>query len=187
MSSGRSPQSDSDLIKAKDREIAALKELVDRLSRQVYGRVMPGLYAFPSGEDALPPDATGAQADGIPGKMPGAFRESAASYHVSEPVFVPPDFPSDEVDLELPAARTGGMSVVSYETSEAIAARPAVMLRTVRRALYVANDGSGMSAAADPRCFPIRPAALGRSMRPSLRIRPIFIWRAWLFARSLIA
>ena len=162
MPSDRDPQSEREQISAKDREIAALKKLVDRLSRQVYGRAMPGLYALSAGGDSPPfdapsPDALGTRMDSAPirGKTPGALRESAAPYRASGPVLVPPDLPSDEVKLELPPAKSGGMSVVCYETSEAIAVRPAVVRRTIRRAMYASNDGSGMSAAASgPALFP---------------------------------
>ena len=136
-------------------ENAALKKTIDFLSRQVYGRVMPGLYSFPSEADSSPPCDAGPRLNGVPEKTAGAFRESAASYHVSEPVSVPQDFPSDEVKLELPSAESGTMAVVAFESSEAIAARPAVVRRTIRRAMYAANDGSGMSAAApEPALFP---------------------------------
>lgn len=135
-------------------ENAALKKTIDLLSRQVYGRVMPGLYTIPSGADASPCGA-GPLPNGRPDQTHGDFRESAASYHVSEPVSVPPGFPSDEMKLELAPGRSDGMAVVAYESAEAIAVRPAVVLRTIRRAMYAANDGSGMSAAApEPALFP---------------------------------
>ena len=159
MPSDRDPQSVRELIASKDREIAALKRLVDGLSRQLYGRVMPGLYAFPADPETASP-AADARQPGVPGKMDGALHEPFASYHVSEPVSVPPDLPSDEVTLELPPAKSGGMSVISYESADAIAARPAFVRRTIRRALYVSDDGSGMSAAAPgPALFPIPPEA----------------------------
>ena len=162
MPSDRDTQFDSEQIKAKDCEIAALKKLVDRLSRQLYGRVMPGLYAPSVGNGDSFEDGTGASPDAGPENVSRAFREHAASYYTFEPVSVPPDFPSDEVTLELPSAKSGGMSVVSYETSEAIAARPSVVQRTIRRAMYASNNGSGMSAAAPgPALFP-DPSGGGR-------------------------
>ncbi|MBP5585996.1 MAG: transposase [Lentisphaeria bacterium] len=162
MPSDRDPQSEREQIEAKDAEIVALKKLVDRLSRQVYGRVMPGLYALPSEEKACPSDAAGPRPDAVSERPPRGLHESAAPYHASEPVFVPPDFPSDELILELPPAESGAMAVVAFESAEAIAARPAVVLRTVRRAMYAANDGSGMSAAAPrPALFP-DPSGGGR-------------------------
>ncbi len=155
MPSDRNSQSERTRTDAKDREIAALKKLVDRLSRQVYGRVMPGLYAFPDGPEDGFPDGSGTSPEAGPETVSRAFRESSAPYHVSEPGFVPRDLPADEVKLELPSAETEGMSVLTYETSEAIAARPAVVVRTIRRAMYVSNDGSGMSGAAPaPALFP---------------------------------
>lgn len=142
-------------LEASLHENAALKKTIDLLSRQVYGRVMPGLYAIPPDEEERQSGAVISRPDSFSGKSVGAFHEPAASYHVSEPVSVPPDFPSDEVKLELPPGRSGGMAVVAYENAEAIAARPAVVLRTIRRAMYAANDGSGMSAAApEPALFP---------------------------------
>ena len=168
MPSDRDPQSEREQIDAKNREIVALKQLVDRLSRQVYGRVMPGLYAVSSGtEEELSPAAACPRLHGSSGETNGALREPSATYHVSEPVSVPPDFPSDEVTLELPPAKSGGMSVISYESFEAIAARPAFVRRTIRRALYVSDDGSGMSAAApDPALFS-DPSGGGRSFDAS--------------------
>ena len=155
MLSDRDPLSEHEQIKEKDREIAALKKLVDRLSHQVYGRVMPGLYALPNGTDDDFPDGPAVTPDAAPENVSHAFRESAAPYHAFEPVIVPPDLPSDEVKLELSSAEAGGMSVLSYESSEAIAARPAVVSRTIRRAMYVSNDGSGMSGIAPaPALFP---------------------------------
>ena len=156
MSSDRNQQSDLEQIDAKNREIAALKKTIDLLSRQAYGRVMPGLYALSSDAEAVSVDADIPRSrDAVPDKAGGALHESAASYHVIEPVSVPPGFPADEVTLELPPAKSGGMSVISYETADAIAARPAVVRRTIRRAMYVSDDGSGMSAAAPvPALFP---------------------------------
>ncbi len=146
----KNPQSERRQIEAKDREIAELKALVDRLSRQVYGRVMPGLYTVsPDAEEVLP-DVVESRTVGDSESVAGsrALHESAASYHVSGPVVVPSGLPSDELKLELPSAESAGMSVIAYETSEAIAARSPVVRRTIRRAMYVSADGSGMSAAA---------------------------------------
>jgi len=168
MPSDRDPQSEREQIDAKNREIVALKQLVDRLSRQVYGRVMPGLYAVSSGtEEELSPAAACPRLHGSSGETNGALREPSATYHVSEPVSVPPDFPSDEVTLELPPAKSGGMSVISYESFEAIAARPAFVRRTIRRALYVSDDGSGMSAAAPGPALFFDPSGGGRSFDAS--------------------
>ena len=154
MPSDRKSQLEHELD-ASRHENADLKKTIDLLSRQVYGRVMPGLYAVPPGADDLSPDAG-------PRHASGALRESAAPYRVSGPAAVPPDLPSDEVKLELPSAETKGMSVLAYESAEAIAARSAVVSRTIRRAIYVANDGSGMSRAAPvPALFP-DPSGGGR-------------------------
>lgn len=147
MPSDRKSQLEHELD-ASRHENADLKKTIDLLSRQVYGRVMPGLYAVPPGADDLSPDAGPLHAS-------GALRESAAPYRVSGPAAVPPDLPSDEVKLELPSAETKGMSVLAYESSEAVAVRPAVVSRTIRRAMYAADDGSGMSKAAPaPALFP---------------------------------
>ena len=155
MPSGRNPQSDREQTETKDREIAALKKLVDRLSRQVYGRVMPGLYAIPSELEKVSPDTDAERIGGAPESTAGVLHETAAPYHVSEPVTVPPDLPPDEVKLELPPSKSAGLSVIAYETAEAIAVRSPVVRRTIRRAMYAANDGSGMSAAAPiPAMFP---------------------------------
>ena len=121
MSSDRNQQSDLEQIDAKNREIAALKKTIDLLSRQAYGRVMPGLYALSSDAEAVSVDADIPRSrDAVPDKAGGALHESATSYHVIEPVSVPPGFPADEVTLELPPAKSGGMSVISYETADAI-------------------------------------------------------------------
>jgi len=155
MLSGRNPQSDREQTEAKDREIAALKKLVDRLSRQVYGRVMPGLYAIPSEPEKISSNAGVERTVGASESTAGVLHETAASYHVSEPVTIPPDFPQDEAKLELPPSKSAGLSVIAYETAEAIAVRSPVVRRTIRRAMYAANDGSGMSAAAPvPALFP---------------------------------
>lgn len=137
------------------RENAALKKEVEWLSRQVYGRVMPGLFAFPDDEED---SASGEENPGsvcFPGGKSVTLHEPAAPYHVPEPTSVPPEFPSEEADLELPPDRRGGMSVAGHESFEAVAARPAIIRRTIRRTLYVSNDGSGMACAAPaPALFP---------------------------------
>ena len=139
-------------LDASERENVALKKTIEHLSRQAYGRVMPGLYALPSEETET---AASSHSHGTPDKTSGALHEPAASYHVSEPTSVPPDFPSDEVKLELPFDKSAGMSVLAYETVEAVAVRSALVRRTFRRAMYTANDGSGSSAAApEPALFP---------------------------------
>ena len=139
-------------LEASQRENAALKKTIEHLSRQAYGRVMPGLYALPS-EDAETPASS--RSHDIPDKTSGVLHEPAASYHVSEPASIPSDFPSDEVKLELPFDKSAGMSVLAYETVEAVAVRSALVRRTFRRAMYTANDGSGSSAAApEPALFP---------------------------------
>ena len=152
MPSNRKQQPESDLESVL-RENAALKRDMDWLSRQLYGRVMPGLFASPAAPNDIPCQ------DGKPvGEHTAAahaLHESAAPYHAPEPTDVPTDFPSDEVTLELPSAQAGGLSVAGYESSETIAARPAVIRRTIRRAMYVSNDGSGMAVAAPaPALFP---------------------------------
>ena len=139
-------------LEASQRENAALKKTIKHLSRQAYGRLMPGLYALPSGD---PETTASSPLHGIPDKTSGTLHEPAASYHVSEPVFVPSDLPSDEVKLELPPAKSAGMSVIAYETAEAVAVRSPVVRRTFHRAMYVSDDGSGMSVAApEPALFP---------------------------------
>lgn len=139
-------------LEASQHENVALKKTIDLLSRQAYGRVMPGLYVLPSVEEEAAADL---RPHGVPDKTSGALHESAASYHVSEPASVPPDLPSDEVNLELPSAKSAGMSVIAFETSEAVAVRSSLVRRTFRRAMYAANDGSGSSAAAPgPALFP---------------------------------
>ena len=151
MPSDRKTELERDL-EASRRENVALKKTIDHLSRQSYGRVMPGLYSLPSEEAET---AASSHLHGTPDKTPGALHEPAASYYVSEPTSVPPDFPSDEVKLELPPAKSAGMSVIAYETAEAVAVRSALVRRTFRRAMYTANDGSGSSAAAsEPALFP---------------------------------
>ena len=142
-------------LEAIQHENAALKKTVDLLSRQVYGRVMPGLYAIPAEVEKVLPNAGPERTDGVPETTAGTLHESAASYHVSEPVMVPPDLPSDEVMLELPHSKSAGMSVIAYESAEAIAVRSPVVRRTIHRAMYVSDDGSGMASAAPvPALFP---------------------------------
>jgi len=152
MSSARRPQSDPDLESVL-RENAALKRDMEWLSRQLYGRVMPGSFAASNvpGDGSFPDDGSG----DAPGSMNGTLHEPAAPYHVSAPTTVPPDLPAEEVTIELPPDQSKGLSVVAYEPAEAIAARPAVTRRTIRRALYASNDGSGMAKAAPaPGLFP---------------------------------
>ena len=150
MPSDRKQQPESELESVL-RENAALKRDLEWLSRQFYGRVMPGLFAAPSG----PNDSPVQDKSGVPEKTACAFHESAAAYHVRASTGVPPDISSDQVTLELPPVQAGGLSVAGYESSEAIAARPAVIRRTIRRTMYVSNDGSGMAVAAPaPALFP---------------------------------
>ena len=52
MPSDRKSQLEHELD-ASRHENADLKKTIDLLSRQVYGRVMPGLYAIPPGADDL--------------------------------------------------------------------------------------------------------------------------------------
>ncbi len=154
MPSDRKSQLERDLD-ASRHENADLKKTIDLLSRQVYGRVMPGLYAIPAEKEDVPPDAGAERTDRVSETKAGALRESAASYRVSEPVSVPSDLPSDEVKLELPPSKSAGMSVIAYETAEAVAVRSPVVRRTIRRAMYASGDGSGMASAAPvPALFP---------------------------------
>ena len=141
-------------LEASQHENAALKRTIDLLSRQVYGRVMPGLYVVPSEREEVPPDDH-LRKNNVPETTAGTLHESAASYHLSEPVIVPSDLPSDEMKLELPRSKSAGMSVIAYETAEAIAVRSPVVRRTIHRAMYVSDDGSGMASAAPvPVLFP---------------------------------
>ena len=135
-------------LEASQRENVALKKTIDLLSRQAYGRVMPGLYAVPSELEKVSTNAEAERDDGVPETTTGTLHESVASYHVSEPVIVPPDLPSDEVKLELPSSKSAGLSVIAYETADAIAVRSPVVRRTIHRAMYVSDDGSGMASAA---------------------------------------
>ena len=137
------------------RENAALRKQVDWLSRQVYGRVMPGLFAFPCEKENDPSRGDDPEMESESGNRAGQLHEPDAPYRVSAPTSVPPGFPAEDLTLELPPAERGGMSVAGYESTEAIAARPAVLLRTIRRTMYVSNDGSGMAfAASAPALFP---------------------------------
>ena len=142
-------------LEASRHENADLKKTIDLLSRQVYGRVMPGLYAVPAGMEKVSSDIGAERTGCVSEKKAGALRESAASYRVSEPVIVPSDLPSDEVKLELPPSKSAGMSVIAYESAEAIAVRSPVVRRTIHRAMYVSGDGTGMASAAPvPALFP---------------------------------
>ena len=152
MQSDREKQLEHDLESCR-RENTALKRDMEWLSRRLYGRVMPGLFASPAGpeDDPFPDDTP----DDAPKKTHGTLHEPSAPYHVSAPAALPPDFPSEELTLELPSAQADGLSVIAYDSVEAIAARPAIIRRTIRRALYAANDGSGMAGAAnEPALFP---------------------------------
>ena len=144
MPSDRDTKSEHDLVL----ENAALRKHIDWLSRQAFGRVMPGLFAFPSeAEDDVFPEDDPRPANG-PGKRSDMFRESGAPYHIPGPTAVPPDMPEEETTLELPPGKRDGMSVAGYESTEAIAARPAIIRRMIRRTFYVSNDDSGIAGAA---------------------------------------
>ena len=141
------------------RENAALKRHLELLSRQLYGRVMPGLFSLPPEDDASSGETDVEEHDEeavfAQKNSPGVLHETAAAYHVSEPTSIPADFPSEDVTLKLPAAECAGMSAAGFERTEAVAARQAVVLRNIRRTLYVSNDGSGAAAAAlAPALFP---------------------------------
>ena len=154
MSPDDTPQNER-LSKALQRENAALKREVEWLSRQLFGRVIPGLLALPDSEAEddsaeIPPDGDAAR-----GNAKRAFHEASTPYLVSEPTSVPPDLPSEDMTLELPLKERAGMTVAGYERSEAVGIRPAVVRRNIRRAMYVPNDGSGSAAAAPaPALFP---------------------------------
>ena len=164
-----------------EQEIAALKKRIEWLSCQRYGRVLPGLLAYPA-----EPLSEGAQSDetassvrgsGIARDVPqtalkpgrnGILREPSAVYHASgdakplespheeSTAFEPPsDLPEEVTALELPLRERSGMTAVGFEDFEAIAARPAVVRRRIRRTMYAAMDGSGLAAAApSPALFP---------------------------------
>ena len=153
------------LCESLQQENAALKRNVEWLSRQLFGRVMPGLLTFPEfradeeAEDSpVDEDAAKSLADGNAGQGRGsvknALREPSAPYHVSASS-VPSDLPSVDVTLELPAKECAGMTIIGFERSEAIGMRPAVVRRHIRRAMYIPNDGSGFASAAEaPALFP---------------------------------
>ena len=161
MPSDRNPQSESS-YESILRENEALKKRLEWFSLQLYGRVMPGLYApvagvvddVPSGEgdpenDERPSDV------GVNGGRPSELHEPSAAYRVAVPTSIPPDFPSEDVTLELPEKEARGMCVIGFERAEAIAMRPAVVMRRIRRSMYVSSDGSGFaSAALAPGLFP---------------------------------
>ena len=148
MSSERNPQSENE-SESVLRENAALKKTVEHFSCQVYGRVMPGLFPFSGGtENGFSGKKSPPAPDEKPGNDIGILHEPSAAYHVSVPTSVPPDLPTEDITLELPPEKRGGMSVAGYEPSEAVAARPAVIRHAIRRAMYVSNDGSGMAGAA---------------------------------------
>ena len=146
------------LCMSLQQENAALKRNVEWLSRQLFGRVMPGLLTFPELKaededvaDCLPESDVGQGR----GRMENAFRESTAPYHVSAPSSVPPDLPSEDVMLELPLKECAGMTIAGFERSEAIGMRSAVVRRHISRAMYIPNDGSGLASAAEaPALFP---------------------------------
>ena len=164
-----------------EQEIAALKKRIEWLSCQRYGRVLPGLLAYPAepSSDADQGDETDfpAREPGIARDVPqtslkpgrsGVLRESSAAYQVSgdaktseslheeSMAFEPPaDLPEEMTALELPPRERSGMTAVGFEDFEAIAARPAVVRRRIRRTMYAAMDGSGLAAAApSPALFP---------------------------------
>ena len=157
------PQSESS-CESILRENEALKKRLEWFSRQLYGRVMPGLYTpiasatddDLSDEDGIEPENAGFRSDGgADGDRPLGFRESSAAYRVEVPTSIPPDFPSEDVTLELPEKEVRGMCVIGFERAEAIAMRPAVVMRRIRRSMYVSSDGSGFaSAALAPALFP---------------------------------
>ena len=143
-------------LESRLQKAAALKKQMEWLSRQLGGCGTPE----PAGnreEEKLffRDDGDDARTDNRRGNRAGTLHESAAPYHVSAPASLPPDFPSDDVTLELPPSKRSGMSVAGYESMEAVAARPAFVRRTIRRSMYVANDDSGMAGAAPaPALFP---------------------------------
>ena len=153
--------------KALQRENAALKQRVEWLSRQLFGRVLPGLLALPDFDTKDSDEEHPADGDSLSETSEGkkksgtrTLRESAAAYHVSEPASVspasvPPDLPVEDVTLELPAKERNGLAVAGFERSEAIAMRSAVVVRKFHRSLYVSNDDSGSAAIAPaPALFP---------------------------------
>ena len=146
--------------KALQRENAALKQRVEWLSRQLFGRVLPGLLTLPDFESEdngreHPADGNSQSETTERKKKTGTLREAAASYRVSAPASAPPDLPEEDVTLELPAKERNGLTVAGFERSEAIAMRSAVVVRKFRRSLYVSNDDSGSAAIAPaPALFP---------------------------------
>ena len=158
--------SDSESDRSKEallREIDELKKRIEWLSRQLYGRVLPGLYAAPGREDVDPTDEPGGPNRGESGEEPSdaegshsaELHEPAASYRVSVPASIPEDFPSEDLSIELPKRELNGMSVIGFERTEAIAVRPSVVRRRISRTMYAASDGSGFaSAALAPALFP---------------------------------
>lgn len=148
------------------RENDELKYQVEWLSRQLFGRVMPKLLTLPDFEpddDTKEHPAEDINEHPADGDAPGiksrprnaALRENAAPYRVSAPASAPSDLPSVDVTLELPAKESRGMFVAGFEHSEAIAIRPAVIKRNIRRSMYISNDDSGQAAAAPaPALFP---------------------------------
>ena len=164
-----------------EQEISALKKRIEWLSCQRYGRVLPGLLAYPAetpsdgpADDEVPSPArepeTGRKMPESalkPGRA-GVLRESAAPYRISgepephesppeesTPLELPPGLPEEDVTLELPPRERSGMTAVGFEDFEAVAARPAVVRRRIRRTMYASMDDSGLAAAApSPALFP---------------------------------
>jgi len=165
-----------------EQEISALKKRIEWLSCQRYGRVLPGLLEYPAepSPDGDQDDETSSPARepetvrDVPQTAPkpgrsGVLRESSAAYRVSddaEPPEFPPseertsfeppsDLPEEMTELELPPRDRSGMTAVGFEDYEAVASRPAVVRRKIRRTMYAAMDGSGLAAAAPmPALFP---------------------------------
>ena len=164
-----------------EQEIAALKKRIEWLSCQRYGRVLPGLLAYPAetpsdgpADDETPSSAREpATGRNVPEMAPkpgraGVLREPSAVYHVSgepkppestqedsTPFELPPGLPEEDVTLELPPRERSGMTAVGFEDFEAVAARPAVVRRRIRRTMYASMDDSGLAAAApSPALFP---------------------------------
>ena len=164
-----------------EQEISALKKRIEWLSCQRYGRVLPGLLAYPAetpsedpaDDETSSPAREPATGPNVPETAPkpgraGVLREPSAAYCVSggtkpsespqeeTPVFeLPSGMPEEETTLELPPRERSGMTAVGFEDFEAVAARPAVVRRRIRRALYASMDDSGLAAAApSPALFP---------------------------------
>ena len=193
-----------------EEEIAALKERVKWLSCQRYGRILPGLLAFPApthGDEEAHDEADRAgresESIGVPAAVSakpdrgGVLREDSAPYRISggrkpesgagdedgrtepvKPSAVTPDrLPEEETTLELPPRERAGMTVVGFEDCEAMAARPAVVRRRIRRSMYASMDGSGLAAAApapalfdDPSGGPVRFDASFAAWVAALRV-----------------